>query len=300
MTSTLRVDLHVTELIPIATPKPLPFGIPQTWSHMASTLISGEKEAMLIDPPLTIKQGNEISAWIKGVLGPKKKLTTIYITHGHGDHYFAATTVLKHFPDAKVFATKATLQHMAQQIEPEYYAAWWEASFPREVEKPSAGLAKALDGYTIDLEDHAINIIEAGHSDTHDSTFVHIPDLSMVVAGDVWYNELHQWLAEAVDEPRRNAWIAALEKIASLKPATVIASHKRPGAVDGINNVYSTISYIRALKSARPNRRMRQSSITRCLHATPSASIPSFSGSAAKLISLNLVETPATCGSEVA
>jgi glyoxylase-like metal-dependent hydrolase (beta-lactamase superfamily II) len=246
MTSSLRADLHVTDLIPIATPKPLPFGIPQTWSHMASTLISGDKQAVLIDPPLTIKQGHEISAWIKGVLGPAKKLTTIYITHGHGDHYFAATTVLKHFPDAKVVATPATVEHMAQQIEPEYYNAWWEASFPGELEKPVPGLVKALKGNTIDLEGHAINIIEAGHSDTHDSTFVHIPDLSMVVAGDVCYNELHQWLAEAVDEERRNAWIAALEKIASFKPATVIASHKRPGAVDGINNVYSTIGYIRA------------------------------------------------------
>jgi glyoxylase-like metal-dependent hydrolase (beta-lactamase superfamily II) len=166
MTSALRADLHVMELIPIATPKPLPFGIPQTWSRMASTLISGDKEAILIDPPLTIKQGHEISAWIKGVLGPSKKFSTIYITHGHGDHYFAATTVFKQFPDVKVLATKATAEHMAQQIESEYYAARWEASFPGELEKPFSGLVKALEGHTIDLEGHAINIIEAGHSDT--------------------------------------------------------------------------------------------------------------------------------------
>lgn len=72
---------------------------------------------------------------------------------------------------------------------------------------------KALSGNTIDLEGHAITVIEAEHSDTHDSTFLHIHDLSMVVAGDVCYNELHQWLAEAVDEERRNAWIVALEKL---------------------------------------------------------------------------------------
>jgi len=244
MTSTLRADLHVTDLIPIVTPKPLPFGIPQTWSHMASTLISGEKEAILIDPPLTIKQGNELAAWIKGVLGDKK-LTTIYITHGHGDHYFALRSLLKHFPNAKAYATKATMKHMEKQVEPKFYASWWEASFPGELDQP-IGLVQALSGNSINLGGHAINIIEAGHSDTNDSTFVHIPDLSMVVAGDVCYNELHQWLVESPDEESRNAWIAALEKIASLKPATVIASHKRPGAVEGINNVYSTIGYIRA------------------------------------------------------
>jgi glyoxylase-like metal-dependent hydrolase (beta-lactamase superfamily II) len=211
---------------------------------MASTLISGEKEAILIDPPLTIKQGNELAAWIKGVLGDKK-LTTIYITHGHGDHYFALGPLLKHFPKARAYATEATMKHMEEQVEPEFYASWWEASFPGELDQP-IGLVQALSGNSINLEGHTINIVEAGHSDTNDSTFVHIPDLSMVVAGDVCYNELHQWLVESPDEESRNAWIAALEKIASLKPATVIASHKRPGAVDGINNVYSTIGYIRA------------------------------------------------------
>jgi glyoxylase-like metal-dependent hydrolase (beta-lactamase superfamily II) len=143
------------------------------------------------DPPLITKQGHELAAWIKGVLGPRN-LTTIYITHGHGDHYFAVTTLLKHFPDTKVLATKAAAEHMAQQIEPQFYASWWEASFPGKLEKPAPGLVKVLSSNTIDLEGHAINIIEAGHSDTHDSTFVHVPDLSMVVAGDICYNELHQ------------------------------------------------------------------------------------------------------------
>ena len=244
MPSTLRADLHVTDLIPIVTTKPLPFGIPQTWSHMASTLISGEKEAILIDPPLTIKQGDEIAAWIKQVLG-KKQLTNIYITHGHGDHYFALGPLLKHFPNAKAYATKATMEHMKGQIEPQFFASWWEASFPTQLDQP-IGLIQQLSGNKLSLEGHDINIVEAGHSDTDDSTFVHIPDLDMVVAGDICYNELHQWLVESTDEASRNAWIAALQKIAALKPATVIASHKRPGAVDGINNVYSTIEYIRS------------------------------------------------------
>ena len=87
--------------------------------------------------------------------------------------------------------------------------------------------------------------IEAGHSDCDDSTFLYVPDLSLVVAGDICYNDMHQWLAESPTEEARSSWIAALERITSLKPAIVIAGHKRPGAVDGINNVYATIAYIR-------------------------------------------------------
>ncbi len=87
-------------------------------------------------------------------------------------------------------------------------------------------------------------VVEARDCDTDDSIFLYVPDLSLVVAGDVCYNGMHQWLAESPTEESRNSWIAALEKIAALKPATIIAGHKKPGAVDGINNVYATMAYI--------------------------------------------------------
>jgi glyoxylase-like metal-dependent hydrolase (beta-lactamase superfamily II) len=244
MASKLRADLHVTPLIPITTPKPLPFGIPQTWSHMATTLIHGDKEAILVDPPLTIDQAHNLAGWIQSVI-PNKTLTTIFITHGHGDHYFALAPLLEHFPHAHAVATAATIAHMAQQEEPEFYASWWVASFPNQLSKPPPGLVKPLSSdLTISLEGHKLSVIEAGHSDTHDSSFLYVPSLEMVVAGDICYNELHQWLVEATTAEKRKEWVAALQKIAALKPATVIASHKRPGAVDGINNVYSTIEYI--------------------------------------------------------
>lgn len=247
MASTLRADLHVTPLIPLAAPKPLPFGIPNTWSHMASTLIHGEKEAILVDPPLTVEQGHQLATWIKGVIGPQnKRLTTVFITHGHGDHYFALSSLLKHFEGVKAVATAATVKHLAQQLEPEFYNGFWTACFPNgQLEPPMEGTVQALPAdNVIDLEGHKLQVVEAGGSDTYDSSFLHVPDLNLVVAGDICYNELHQYLVEANNAERRASWIAALEKIAALRPATVIASHKRPGAVDGINNVYSTIKYI--------------------------------------------------------
>ena len=245
MTSILRADTHVTELIPYLPAKPLPFGIPATWSHMASTLISGEKEAILVDPPLTIKQGSELAAWIKRVI-PNKTLTTIFITHCHGDHYFALSELLRHFPQARALATAGVVEHMDSVAEAEVFSTFWESFFPGQLERP-VGLVHALgQEKKFYIEGHEMLAIEAGHCDTDDSTFLYVPDLSLVVAGDVCYNDMHQWMAESSTEESRDSWIAALEKVAELKPATVIAGHKRPGAVDGINNVYATIAYIRA------------------------------------------------------
>lgn len=244
MTSNLRADLYVAPMIPISTPEPLPFGIPATWSHMASTLIHGDKEALLVDPPLTRQQGEELAAWIKEVI-PNKTLTTVFITHGHGDHYFAVGSILRHFPSAKVFGTPHTIEHMKEQEGTYWFDEIWTTWFPNQLEKPAPGTIQPLPADNIiELEGHKLRVVEAGHSDTKDTSFLYVPSLSMVVAGDICYNELHQWLVEATTEEKRQGWIAALRKIEELKPATVIASHKRPGAVDGINNVASTIEYI--------------------------------------------------------
>jgi glyoxylase-like metal-dependent hydrolase (beta-lactamase superfamily II) len=57
-----------------------PPGIQETYFQaMASTLIYGEKDAVLVDAYMTAKQANALANWIasKG-----KNLTTIYITHG--------------------------------------------------------------------------------------------------------------------------------------------------------------------------------------------------------------------------
>ena len=81
----LNWDVFITPGIPIVT-SDLPPGMKQAmFQAIASTLIYGKRDAVLVDAFMTIKQADALANWIAA---SRKSLTTIYITHGHGDHWF--------------------------------------------------------------------------------------------------------------------------------------------------------------------------------------------------------------------
>jgi glyoxylase-like metal-dependent hydrolase (beta-lactamase superfamily II) len=60
-----------------------------------------------------------------------------------------------------------------------------------------------------------------------DTTSLHVPDLGLIVSGDVAYNHCHMYVGATTADIRAE-WIAALDKLAALNPAAVIAGHKDP------------------------------------------------------------------------
>src|SRR6476659_2501947 len=107
----LKWDVFVTTGIPIAMAE-RPAGVRETYFQaMASTLIYGKRDALLVDAFMTVEQATALANW---VASKKKNLTTIYITHGHGDHWFGVGTILKRFPNARVVATRNTINVMRQ------------------------------------------------------------------------------------------------------------------------------------------------------------------------------------------
>src|SRR5207249_10724012 len=114
---------------------------------MASTLIYVVRDAVLVDTFMTVKQANALADWIaaKG-----KNLTTIYITHGHGDHWFGIGTLLERFPNAKAVATPNVVKVMHQQASPEGLKIW-KAAFPDQVPNRLV-MAEELKGNALDLE----------------------------------------------------------------------------------------------------------------------------------------------------
>src|SRR5882757_6846473 len=118
----LNWDVFVTPGIPIVT-RDVPSGVSEAhFQAMASTLIYGMRDAVLVDAFMTVKQANALADW---VAAKGKNLTTIYITHGDGDHWFGVGTLLERFPNATAVATPEVVKVMRQYASPEWLSKGW-------------------------------------------------------------------------------------------------------------------------------------------------------------------------------
>jgi glyoxylase-like metal-dependent hydrolase (beta-lactamase superfamily II) len=236
----LNWDVFVTPGIPTVT-SDLPPGTEQRlWSPISATLISGDRDAVLVDAFITVEQAHALGEWVEA---HGKRLTTLYATHGHGDHFFGASTLLQRFPRARLVATPDVVKTMRQQASPQSLASFWTPRFPGQIADQLV-LAEELTGNVIDLEGHDLVVVPLGHTDTDNTTCLHVPSIGLVVAGDAAYNDVHLYLAESNAQTRRE-WIAALDTIESLHPRAVIAGHKRPGSDDDPRIIEETRQYIR-------------------------------------------------------
>jgi len=236
----LRYKTFVTEQIPQSGRGPLPDGSIRMWSPITSTLIMGRRDAVLIDPALTATQAAEVGDWIAA---SGRRLRQIYITHGHGDHWFGAIPLLQRFPGVTVQTTAGTAKIIAAQNDPEFRAEFWDRVFPGQL--PAGELdVSIVDEQGFELEGVALVPVEVGHTDTDATTMLHVPDMGLLVAGDVVYNGVHLYLTESDGIAGIDEWLAALDTAEALRPATVIAGHKDPRAFDNPSQIQATRRYL--------------------------------------------------------
>jgi glyoxylase-like metal-dependent hydrolase (beta-lactamase superfamily II) len=238
--TTLTYQVYVAPIIAAATKDFPPGQSRSTWSPISATLISGRQDAVLVDPLLTIEQGMAVADWVATT---GKNLTTVYVTHGHGDHWFGLAAVRERFPGVRAVATPAVIAGMRKWSSPEVLETFWLTRFPGQIPADNP-VADPLDCPSFELEGHALVAVNVGHTDTDDTTALHVPDLGLVVAGDSVYNGVHQYLAES-DSQGRKDWLAALDIIEALGPRAVVAGHKRYGNDDNPRAIEETREYIR-------------------------------------------------------
>ena len=201
-----------------------PFGPPPAFDPSTSTLIFGEHDAVLVDTLMTVAETEALANW---VALHHRNLVTIYITHGHFDHFVGLGALLQRFPEARAIATPKSVQLMRKQSELiPFLRKRWPGQLPTKIVFP-----EPYDKDAFTLEGHELRIIKQGQTDAIDTTSLHVPSIDLVVGGDVIYNQCHMYVGDTTAESRAN-WIVALERLAALNPKIAIAGHKKTGAPD--------------------------------------------------------------------
>ena len=216
-TNTLTYDVFVND------PPPqdnglLPNGEPKLFSPQASTLIYGREDAVLTDPPMTADQARALGDW---VAGKDRNLTDIFITHGHADHWFAAGPLAERF-GARVVATAGTIAQMHANAA--LRQLLWDKVYSGI--PPTPVTAVTVPDNRLTLEGHELVIVEVGDTDSQDTSVLHVPDLELVVAGDVIYNGVHMYLAQSAVVGGFGPWRDAIDKVEALKPRHIVAGHQ--------------------------------------------------------------------------
>jgi glyoxylase-like metal-dependent hydrolase (beta-lactamase superfamily II) len=237
----LKWETFATPSIPVVTTDFAPGEHERPWPPISSTLMYGARDAFLVDSFITIEQARAQADWIAST---GKNLTTIYATHGHGDHFFGASILLERFPKARFVAVPSAIQVMKEQVSPEYVAKFWESRFPKQIPKRLV-IAEELRTNVLELEGESLLVVPLRFTDTAGTTCLHVPSLELTAAGDAAYNGVHPRLLESNQSQKRGEWLSALDKMESFKPRTVVAGHKNmKNDDDGSRVIRQTRQYI--------------------------------------------------------
>lgn len=206
---------------------------------VSSVLVSGKKEAILVDAQFGKSQAEQL---VQKIRASGKQLTTIYISHGDPDYYFGLDTLTQAFPKAKVVATQPTVDHIKATVAGK--VAFWgpkmEADAPAKTLVPSV-----LEGHSLTLEGQKLDIIGLDGKQP-DRTFVWIPSIKAVVGGVVVAENIHVWMADTQTAQSHQDWLATLSTLEGLNPKTLIPGHYLGESKRSLAAVQFTADYIKA------------------------------------------------------
>ena len=218
---------------------------PEAIFPVSSVIVTGEKEAVLVDAQFARPQAEEL---VKRIHQSGKTLTAIYISHGDPDYYFGLQTITEAFPKAKVLATAQTVAHIKQTKDGKlaYWGPQMGDGAPGKVIVP-----QVLEGNRIELEGRQLQIIGLDGPQP-ERTFVWIPSTKTVLGGVVLSNNIHVWMADTQSAKSHADWLATLAHIEKLQPVTVIPGHFLPGERKSIAAARFTADYIKTFDAETP------------------------------------------------
>jgi glyoxylase-like metal-dependent hydrolase (beta-lactamase superfamily II) len=202
-----------------------------------STMISGEKDMLVIDPQFTLSEAHRLAAEI---LESKKNLTTIYITHPHPDHLFGLAVLKQAFPNARIVALPGTVS--AAKTGWPARQKFWFSTYGNNIPGPDPVLPEELAPPILTLEGEQFPVTgPVQGADGPGNSFVYIPSLKAVVAGDIVFERVYFGVPKG---KAREDWMKTIDQITALNPAIIVPGHQGPGARNDISAIEFMKKYI--------------------------------------------------------
>ena len=201
--------------------------------RVLATIIAGPTESIVWDAQYRVSDGRRLADRIAAT---GTRLKAIVISHADHDHYMGAMEVVKRFPGTPVYMAASTLLDFQARSGPDLAA---EKKNPNADAPETLVTPEVLPSTTLTVDGQRIEVITdlAGDVSRPVSSVLWIPSLKAALVGDLVFNGIHPWLGDSTIASRQ-AWKAALSRIADLKPAIVVPGHKMdltmPDSVEGL------------------------------------------------------------------
>ncbi len=209
----------------------------------APVLLTGTRQAILVDGGFTLEDGRAIAAAIRAT---GKELTTIYVSQSDPDYYFSLRPIHEAFPDARVVASPETIFAIGASVQKKLDA--WGPKLgengPRTLSDVVVPIATNDRVFSID--DERIEVLDAVGLENRRSLW--IPSLRAVVGGVLVFSGVHVWTADTRKPEQRAAWIANLDALAEREPSIVIPGHLAEGAACDVSAIAYTREYLLAFE----------------------------------------------------
>ena len=232
--------------------------------NVNSTLVYGEKEAMVIDAGFTRADALRIAA---NVLDSGKELKTIYVSQADPDYYFGVETLKEIFPKAEVVTTPAVLAKINAKLAGKI-AFWGPKMGANAPQQPVAPTALASTTLTVDGQ--AVELRGTSGVLAH-RPYVWIPSVRATAGNVAVFGNVHVWTADTQQPAERQAWLAQLDEMQALKPAVVVPGHMAPGTALDATAIDYTRTYLKRFETEAPKAANADALITTMKQAYPQA-----------------------------
>jgi len=225
---------------------------PQTQAifPVSSTLISGDKNAILVDAQFSVKDGENL---VKMIQASGKNLSEIIITAGDPDFYFGLEPIVKAFPNAKVVATAEVVKHIeaTKKDKLAYWGPILKENAPQNVIVPTV-----LSNHSLTLDGEKIEVKSAQSY----AAYLWVPSNRTILGGVGVSSGIHLWTADTQTLQSRKDWLNTLSKMKQLHPSTVIPGHYLGDIPKGGQSIDFTAQYLKNYEKILKNQKYKDSS----------------------------------------